>query len=160
MRIDKFLKVSRIIKRRSVSKDIVSFGPVKINNRVAKPSTNITVGDIVEFWYIKYNQQIYANGRVVELKTESNEVVIDINSENFYYIIDIRQIQKRFKRESEIQEEKEKLLQILSEHRITIPKMDYIKIINKNTGEIINTDYITLPKEDKKDPIENNEELE
>lgn len=121
---------------------------------------DLQVGDIVEFWYIKYNQQIYANGRVVELKTESNEVVIDINSENFYYIIDIRQIQKRFKRESEIQEEKEKLLQILSEHRITIPKMDYIKIINKNTGEIINTDYITLPKEDKKDPIENNEELE
>ena len=121
---------------------------------------DLQVGDIVEFWYIKYNQQIYANGRVVELKTESNEVVIDINSENFYYIIDIRQIQKRFKRESEIQEEKEKLLQILSEHRITIHKMDYIKIINKNTGEIINTDYITLPKEDKKDPIENNEELE
>ena len=64
---------------------------------------DLQVGDIVEFWYIKYNQQIYANGRVVELKTESNEVVIDINSENFYYIIDIRQIQKRFKRESEIQ---------------------------------------------------------
>ena len=38
---------------------------------------DLQVGDIVEFWYIKYNQQIYANGRVVELKTESNEVVID-----------------------------------------------------------------------------------
>ena len=48
MRIDKFLKVSRIIKRRSVSKDIVSFGQVKINNRVAKPSTSIKIGDIVE----------------------------------------------------------------------------------------------------------------
>ena len=34
---------------------------------------DLQVGDIVEFWYIKYNQQIYANGRVVELKTESNE---------------------------------------------------------------------------------------
>ena len=29
---------------------------------------DLQVGDIVEFWYIKYNQQIYANGRVVELK--------------------------------------------------------------------------------------------
>ena len=34
---------------------------------------DLQVGDIVEFWYMKYNQQIYANGRVVELKTESNE---------------------------------------------------------------------------------------
>ena len=34
---------------------------------------DLQVGDIVEFWYIKYNQQIYANSRVVELKTESNE---------------------------------------------------------------------------------------
>ena len=47
MRLDKFLKVSRIIKRRTVSKDIISFGQVSINNKKSKPSTNVDVGDFI-----------------------------------------------------------------------------------------------------------------
>ena len=45
MRLDKFLKVSRIIKRRTVSKDIISFGQVSINNKKAKPATAVEIGD-------------------------------------------------------------------------------------------------------------------
>ena len=45
MRLDKYLKVSRIIKRRTVSKDIISFGQVFLNNKKAKPSTNVNIGD-------------------------------------------------------------------------------------------------------------------
>ena len=48
MRLDKYLKVSRVIKRRTIAKDILDLGFVNINNRNAKPSTEVKVGDILE----------------------------------------------------------------------------------------------------------------
>lgn len=45
MRVDKFLKVSRLIKRRTVAKDVSDQGRVLINGREAKPSTAVKVGD-------------------------------------------------------------------------------------------------------------------
>ena len=48
MRLDKFLKVSRIIKRRTIAKQLASEERVKINNKVAKPSTEVFVGDVLE----------------------------------------------------------------------------------------------------------------
>ena len=48
MRLDKYLKVARVIKRRTIAKDILDLGFVKINNRVAKPSTEVKVGDVLE----------------------------------------------------------------------------------------------------------------
>lgn len=45
MRLDKFLKVSRLIKRRTVAKDVSDQGRVLINGREAKPSTMVKVGD-------------------------------------------------------------------------------------------------------------------
>lgn len=48
MRIDKYLKVSRIIKRRTVAQEACDGGRVSINGKVAKPSTEVKVGDIVE----------------------------------------------------------------------------------------------------------------
>lgn len=48
MRLDKFLKVSRIIKRRTVAKQLASEDRVLINNRIAKPSTEVFEGDIIE----------------------------------------------------------------------------------------------------------------
>lgn len=47
MRLDKYLKVTRIIKRRTISKEIINFGQVKVNNKIAKPSTNLKVNDII-----------------------------------------------------------------------------------------------------------------
>ena len=47
MRIDKFLKVSRIIKRRTVAATVCDAGKVLINDKVAKSSTNVKIGDIV-----------------------------------------------------------------------------------------------------------------
>ncbi len=47
MRIDKYLKVSRLIKRRTVAKEIVDGGTVSINGKDAKPSSEIKVGDQV-----------------------------------------------------------------------------------------------------------------
>jgi ribosomal 50S subunit-recycling heat shock protein len=47
MRLDKFLKVSRIIKRRTVANEACSAGKVMINDKVAKPSTEVKEGDII-----------------------------------------------------------------------------------------------------------------
>ena len=48
MRIDKFLKVSRIIKRRSVANQACAAGAVRINGKEAKPGTAVKTGDILE----------------------------------------------------------------------------------------------------------------
>ena len=47
MRLDKFLKISRIIKRRSVANDACSTGHVTVNGREAKPGTDVRVGDVL-----------------------------------------------------------------------------------------------------------------
>ena len=47
MRIDKFLKVSRVIKRRTVAADACDGGRIEINGKVAKPSKDVKVGDVV-----------------------------------------------------------------------------------------------------------------
>lgn len=48
MRLDKFLKVSRVIKRRTVANEISSNGRVWVNDKQAKPGTEIKVGDRIE----------------------------------------------------------------------------------------------------------------
>lgn len=48
MRIDKYLKVSRVIKRRSVANTACSGGRVKINGKTVKPSAEVKEGDVVE----------------------------------------------------------------------------------------------------------------
>ena len=51
MRIDKFLKVSRILKRRTVAQEAADNGRVVVNGRVVKPSYRVSVGDVVELVY-------------------------------------------------------------------------------------------------------------
>lgn len=51
MRIDKFLKVSRILKRRTVAQEACAGGKVAVNGRDAKPSHQIKPGDVVEISY-------------------------------------------------------------------------------------------------------------
>ena len=48
MRLDKFLKVSKVIKRRTVANEAATGGRISINGKVVKPSYEIKVGDIVE----------------------------------------------------------------------------------------------------------------
>ena len=47
MRLDKYLKVSRLIKRRTVANEACDGGRVMINDKPAKASTNVKVGDII-----------------------------------------------------------------------------------------------------------------
>lgn len=51
MRLDKFLKVSRIIKRRTLAKEVCDRQQVKVNGRLAKAGAVVQPGDVVEvFW--------------------------------------------------------------------------------------------------------------
>lgn len=48
MRLDKYLKVSRLIKRRTVASDACDGGRVSVNGKTAKPSQSVAVGDVIE----------------------------------------------------------------------------------------------------------------
>lgn len=48
MRIDKYLKVSRIIKRRTVAAEACDGGRVSVNGKTAKPGTDVKIGDVIE----------------------------------------------------------------------------------------------------------------
>lgn len=48
LRLDKYLKVSRIIKRRTVAKEACDGKRVSINGKIAKPGTEVEEGDIIE----------------------------------------------------------------------------------------------------------------
>ncbi len=51
MRLDKFLKVSRLIKRRTVANEACDAGRVSVNGKVAKASVNVKPGDIIEITF-------------------------------------------------------------------------------------------------------------
>ena len=51
MRLDKYLKVSRIIKRRTVAKEVADNKRIFVNDRVAKSSTTLEVGDLVSIHF-------------------------------------------------------------------------------------------------------------
>ncbi|MBQ2687540.1 MAG: RNA-binding S4 domain-containing protein [Clostridia bacterium] len=51
MRLDKYLKVSRLIKRRTVANDACDGGKITVNGKVSKASYNVAVGDIIEITF-------------------------------------------------------------------------------------------------------------
>lgn len=69
MRLDKFLKCSRLIKRRTVAKEASKDELVYVNGKVAKPSTVLKVGDIVEINYYKSTLKV----KVIELLNSSKK---------------------------------------------------------------------------------------
>ena len=79
MRIDKFLKVSRILKRRTVAQEACSAGKVMVNGRQAKPSHEIKEGDVVEI--------LYNNGTLKFRVLAVKEVVKKDDAQNLYEII-------------------------------------------------------------------------
>lgn len=64
MRIDKFLKVSRILKRRTVAQEAADAGKIFVNGKQVKPSFRLKVGDVVELNYAAGTLKF----RIVELK--------------------------------------------------------------------------------------------
>lgn len=64
MRLDKYLKVSRLIKRRSVAKEIGDRGWVLVNGRVAKPGDRLAVGDVLQLNFGRHRLKV----KVLELR--------------------------------------------------------------------------------------------
>ena len=58
MRLDKFLKVSRLIKRRTVANEACDAGRVMVNGKPAKASVNVKVGDIIEIMFGTRNVRV------------------------------------------------------------------------------------------------------
>ena len=56
MRLDKYLKVSRLIKRRTVANDVSDQGRVFVNGVIAKPSKQLKTGDIIKIEH--YNKTV------------------------------------------------------------------------------------------------------
>lgn len=58
MRLDKYLKVSRLIKRRTVANEACDAGRVMINNKVAKASNEVKLGDEIEIAFGTKNVKV------------------------------------------------------------------------------------------------------
>lgn len=80
MRLDKFLKVSRIIKRRTVAKEACDKGIVTINGRSAKSSSEVAIGDILEVTF---------GEKVMKLKiNEIREHVLKNDAKEMFEIVE------------------------------------------------------------------------
>lgn len=79
MRIDKFLKLSRVIKRRSVAKEACDSGRVKINDKIAKAKDEVQVDDIIEITFGNRIEKI----KVLEVK----EIVGKDDATSLYEIV-------------------------------------------------------------------------
>lgn len=69
MRLDKFLKVSRIIKRRTIANEISSKGHISVNGKIAKASTTLKIGDKLTIYFAK-KEVVY---EVLELKDSTKK---------------------------------------------------------------------------------------
>jgi len=70
MRLDKYLKVSRIIKRRTVANDACDAGRAMVNGKTAKASTNVAVGDRIDIEFGNKNVSIEVTQVVESTKKE------------------------------------------------------------------------------------------
>ena len=85
MRVDKFLKVSRVVKRRTVANEVCAQGRVSKNGKPAKPGTTVAVGDILEI--------AFGNG-LVRIKVLSiQESVRKENAKEMYEILEGKEIE-------------------------------------------------------------------
>ncbi len=71
MRLDKFLKVSRLIKRRTVANDACDAGRVMVNGKVAKASVKVAVGDIIEISF--GNNKVKVEVEAIKDSTKKDE---------------------------------------------------------------------------------------
>ena len=85
MRLDKFLKVSRLIKRRTVAKDACDSGRVTINGKGSKAGTVIAEGDIIEI--------VYASRKVRAKVLDVREVVRKDDAAAMYEILEGTEIE-------------------------------------------------------------------
>ena len=89
MRLDKFLKVSRIIKRRSVAKEIADKGRILVNGKVAKSSSNVATNDELVIKFGNKTLTVQVNELLETTKKDDAERMYTIVKEE--YAQDFRQ---------------------------------------------------------------------
>lgn len=83
MRLDKFLKVSRLIKRRTVAKEIADQGRIDINGKVAKSSSDVKSGDMLTIRFGNKTSEIQIDRIMDVTKKDEAERMYTIQSEAF-----------------------------------------------------------------------------
>lgn len=80
MRLDKFLKVSRLIKRRTVANDFAEAGRVSVNGKIAKPGTKLKIGDIISITFGDQETKVIVKELNNAVKKESAAQMYEIIS--------------------------------------------------------------------------------
>ena len=80
MRLDKFLKLSRVIKRRTVANDVCQAGRATVNGKPAKPSVKLKVGDVVSI--------LFGSGEVTFRVLSLQETVRKEEASSMYELLD------------------------------------------------------------------------
>ena len=81
MRIDKYLKLTRLIKRRTVAKELLERGIFKINDKVAKPSSEVKEGDILVLLIGRHKLTVRVNKIVSYVKKEDTQDLYELISD-------------------------------------------------------------------------------
>lgn len=82
MRLDKFLKISRIIKRRSVAKEVADKGRIQINGKLAKSSSTVKIGDVLTIQFGNKTMEIKVSELHESTKKEDAANMYEIITEN------------------------------------------------------------------------------
>lgn len=82
MRLDKFLKISRLIKRRTTAKEAADKDKILINSRQAKPSSEVKIGDILEIRMGSKEIKIKVTNILNSTKKEDANLMYELISEN------------------------------------------------------------------------------
>ena len=72
VRLDKYLKLSKLVKRRTIAQEMIEIGAVRVNKKNSKPSTEVKEGDVLEIAYPR---------RIISVKVlVSDETLLKRNS--------------------------------------------------------------------------------
>ena len=75
MRLDKYLKVSRLIKRRTVANEVADAGRILINGKVAKASQAVAAGDVIEVTFGNRPIKVRVEPRTKDVAREMYEIL-------------------------------------------------------------------------------------
>jgi ribosomal 50S subunit-recycling heat shock protein len=87
MRIDKYLKVTRIIKRRTLAKEVTEASRILVNDKTVKPSYNLKLGDIITI--------LFGNKEVKVKVLSINPVIKKENASSMYELVSEKQIEQQ-----------------------------------------------------------------
>lgn len=83
MRIDKFLKNSRLIKRRTLASEACKNGRIKINGRTAKAGTEVKIGDLIEIQFGSGATKVEVTSISEHVNKKDSKEMYQIKTDNF-----------------------------------------------------------------------------